>query len=604
MTSNYLPIDYNDREYAPIELLLHGDVDIWLRRRDALLKEKSKHTGFEAEASKLLSAGVGVGALLASANPLAWLPMAIAAGGYLYTVFREYQDTGSIRPLPLFRGNLGDVLIMMEGRTVEGRHPLLNEIEYLTEAEKDEALLLNYRFGELAGLLKSAPERTRFDLYRHICNQFFARKDLIGADEVKLYLANAVSPTRLQPLPQAPAAEIEDTNPFPAFQSQESPTPPPTVEVPAAAIGNYQPSPSTHFSVSQSFAATLRSMFVLGCPGVGKGLIISIAWREVKKLFPDLIVYVIDPKNSEREKGYWEGVDYHNGLSVDSLLISRPDKATWLRDRLVEFDSLPSPKLLIVDELVALSKNLGSYPDSKEAYTTLTDYAVSIVSSGQSEGRFVWLITQSPNLSTLKIDGGDATIFPGVLLYRDGIDNEAWLKSTARCTLGSAVTIDPDEIFRAASNSPRRAIAFDTRQKKWQSVPALENHSGFNRDEYLQTLKSESKGTNWDNEIAILNQRSKAIAVEVPEVEVDPLTDWDNGYEVTDDAFLEVLEFIRGKYGTDSINPSEVHRSQTAIRKLYDGKVDNLKALLFRAVREELAILDRDDKGSPIIRIL
>lgn len=84
----------------------------------------------------------------------------------------------------------------------------------------------------------------------------------------------------------------------------------------------------------------------------------------------------------------------------------------------------------------------------------------------------------------------------------------------------------------------------------------------------------------------------------------NPIADWDNGYQATGDALLEVLEFIRSKYGTDPVNPSDVHRSQTSIRKLYDGKVDNLKALLLRAIQEELAILDSDDKGNPVLRVL
>ena len=414
-----------------------------------------------------------------------------------------------------------------------------------------------------------------------------------------------VKPEPVPPTARASTVDTEALAPKPIPSSPNVPTPivdTPSTNAPVPTNSRFKP-PSV-FSVAQSFAATLRSMFILGCPGVGKGLIVSLAWREVKQLFPNLIVYVIDPKNSDRESGYWEGVDYRDGLPVNSLLIPRAEKAAWLRDRLVEFDSLPSPKLLIVDELVALSKNLGNYPDSKEAYTMLTDYAVSIVSSGQSEGQFVWLITQSPNLNTLKIDGGDATIFPGVLLYRDGIDNEAWLKSTARCTLGSAVTIDSDEIFRVASDSPRRAIAFDTRQKKWQPIPNLENHSGFNRDEYLKTLESEAEGTNWDDELAILNQRTKTIAVEVPKVAVDPIADWDNGYIANDESLIEVLDAIERKYGKEPFSPSEFHRNLSpSQRELYGGTVPNLKALLYLAVSEGLAISEVSDRGGMLIRL-
>jgi len=188
--------DYDPTEFAPLSLLEQGDVDVWVRRRGAFLLEKSKETALECEAGKLASA-IALGAsVVMSANPLAWIPMVIGAGGYIYTVFQEFQDTGSIRLIPMYRGKLGDILKVMEGGQASERHPLLDQIEYLGEAEKDEVLLINYRFGEIAGVLNSAPPKVRFDLYRHICGQFHARRDLMSGDEVKHYINAAVSQER------------------------------------------------------------------------------------------------------------------------------------------------------------------------------------------------------------------------------------------------------------------------------------------------------------------------------------------------------------------------------------------------------------------------
>ena len=117
-----------------MQLLERGDVDVWVRRRGAILLEKSKETGRECEAGKLASA-ITVGAsVVMSANPLAWIPMVVGAAGYVYTVFQEFQDTGSIRLIPMYRGKLGDILRVMEGGQAEERHPLLDQIEYLSEA--------------------------------------------------------------------------------------------------------------------------------------------------------------------------------------------------------------------------------------------------------------------------------------------------------------------------------------------------------------------------------------------------------------------------------------------------------------------------------------
>jgi hypothetical protein len=92
--------DFDSTEFARITLLERGDVDVWVRRRGAFLLEKSKETALECEASKLASAIACSASVVMSANPLSWLPLTIGALGYVYTVFQEFQDTGSIRLIP------------------------------------------------------------------------------------------------------------------------------------------------------------------------------------------------------------------------------------------------------------------------------------------------------------------------------------------------------------------------------------------------------------------------------------------------------------------------------------------------------------------------
>jgi hypothetical protein len=209
MNNLALAPDYDPQEFAPLQLLERGDVDIWIRRRGAILLEKSKETAKECEAGKLASA-ITIGAsLVMSANPLAWIPMVIGATGYVYIIFQEFQDTGGVRLIPMYRGKLGDILRIMEGSEAAQRHPLEDQIEYLSEAEKDEVLLLNYRFGEVAGVIGTAPPKVRFDLYRHLCSQFHARRDLLSGDEIRHYITAAVSPERRTAMPEQPQPAIE-----------------------------------------------------------------------------------------------------------------------------------------------------------------------------------------------------------------------------------------------------------------------------------------------------------------------------------------------------------------------------------------------------------
>jgi hypothetical protein len=225
--------DFDPTEFAPLALLEQGDVDMWVRRRGAILIEKSKETAKDCEAGKLASALTVGASVVMSSNPLAWLPLTIGAIGYVYTVFQEFQDTGSIRLIPMYRGKLGDILKVMEGGIAEQRHPLLDQIEYLSEAEKDEVLLINYRFGEIAGVLNSAPPKVRFDLYRHLCGQFHARRDLMSGDEVKHYINAATSEARRvippQPQPTIEQGETRAITPKSVEVEQvktEQPTPP------------------------------------------------------------------------------------------------------------------------------------------------------------------------------------------------------------------------------------------------------------------------------------------------------------------------------------------------------------------------------------------
>jgi hypothetical protein len=302
--------DYDPSEFAPLSLLEQGDVDVWVRRRGAFLLEKSKETALECEAGKLASA-IALGAsVVMSANPLAWIPMVVGAGGYIYTVFQEFQDTGSIRLIPMYRGKLGDILRVMEGGRAEDRHPLLNQIEYLSEAEKDEVLLINYRFGEIAGILNSAPPKVRFDLYRHLCGQFHARRDIISRDEVKDYISSAVSEARRTMPPQSqPVIEQEEVKAITATPSQEQQV----CDLPLPAVLVPINTPSSTKWIDNFISQTA---LIWGNQGSGK----SWMARYIVKLKKDkgYRVVVLDPDSNRAE---WEGVEsYHDFEEIADFL--------------------------------------------------------------------------------------------------------------------------------------------------------------------------------------------------------------------------------------------------------------------------------------------
>jgi hypothetical protein len=119
---------------------------------------------------------------------------------YGYTVFHEKIDTGKFKPLPFFRGGIFDILGFMQGEEMRSRHPIEDEISYLSEAEENELLLLYYRFGEIAKMLVSAPPKTRFDLYRFIVDQHFARQALPDKAELEDYIKAVSTERQMTPI--------------------------------------------------------------------------------------------------------------------------------------------------------------------------------------------------------------------------------------------------------------------------------------------------------------------------------------------------------------------------------------------------------------------
>jgi hypothetical protein len=298
--------DYDPTEFAPLVLLEQGDVDVWVRRRGAILIEKSRETAKDCEASKLASALTVGASVVMSSNPLAWLPLTIGAIGYVYTVFQEFQDTGSVRLIPMYRGKLGDILKVVEGGQAQQRHPLLDQIEYLSEAEKDEVLLINYRFGEMAAILSSAPPKVRFDLYRHVCGQFHARRDLLSGDEVKHYISAAVSEARRT----TPAQEHKTVLPSQAQQS----IPPATTQEPDSSERRASQTQSER-AVSSTSAPlppeqwtpdlmNYPSILVYGPQGAGKTS--TAAWLIRERIKQHHQIKVLDP---HRSFGQWDGLE-------------------------------------------------------------------------------------------------------------------------------------------------------------------------------------------------------------------------------------------------------------------------------------------------------
>lgn len=211
------------------------------------------------------------------------------------------------------------------------------------------------------------------------------------------------------------------------------------------------------------------NLFVLGLGGSGKGIVVS---NLIRHLPSDVVVTVIDPKGEEREKGYWEGAN-HLGFSTMELTSGEiVEKLDSCLDAYQEITSAAERagkrSLLIIDEMAVLG-----HVCKKNKYTRVGDIIVSITSLGDCLGRKIWLIGQSPYVSSMGFNLSQLSQLEWVVLLREGQNLGQW-KSV------NVPPIDQSKLHSLIMASPvKRAIAI---KGKWLPMPTLPNHSQLNRD--------------------------------------------------------------------------------------------------------------------------
>ncbi len=156
--------------------------------------------------------------------------------------------------------------------------------------------------------------------------------------------------------------------------------------------------------IALKMAEVPKSTIIAASPRVGKGVVVSMAITNIRQLYPDLEIWLIDPKNEPTELHYWSLIDPNKRCHFDLRDYDLdPSEASELFEAfLIRFNQSKSArKLLIIDEFVMLNQKC-----TKAFTDKLKDFIVGICSSGETSpdlglGRFVWAITQSPYVSDI-----------------------------------------------------------------------------------------------------------------------------------------------------------------------------------------------------------
>ncbi|MBW4548740.1 MAG: hypothetical protein KME25_30690 [Symplocastrum torsivum CPER-KK1] len=230
--------------------------------------------------------------------------------------------------------------------------------------------------------------------------------------------------------------------------------------------------PPTPVDIASEMAKVLKSTIIAACPRVGKGVVVSKAIAFLQQLYPDLEIWLIDPKDEPSELHYWLAIDPDKRCHFDLRPYDADiEKATQTFEAfLIRFNgSASSRKLLIIDEFVMLNQKCDS-----SFMTRLKDFLVGICSSGelspdQALGRFVWVITQSPFTKDLGFKTRAAiSTFQRVFLL-----NTASIQLYAIALSAGFIPNQPEkEIIEMLSVTGR--VFYYSRSNSWHPVPNYE----------------------------------------------------------------------------------------------------------------------------------
>jgi hypothetical protein len=214
-------------------------------------------------------------------------------------------------------------------------------------------------------------------------------------------------------------------------------------------------------------AARMRPTLISANPRIGKGLTVAHAYRQAQ-VKHGAVVWVIQPKYHPKEHGYWEQADNVLGFMADSLESKEDidDICEQMQRFIFAWRQLPQrPKVLIIDELAMMKTAFKSWYDG-----FLKSQITMELSSGETDDRALWAITQSSLVGDIGVSGGMRATFDLLTIQTPG--SQSHLESLRK----SDTSIPPieDEVIFERSFSPKQAVFYHSEIKEWLPMVAYE----------------------------------------------------------------------------------------------------------------------------------
>ncbi|MDF5721518.1 MAG: hypothetical protein PUP91_13765 [Rhizonema sp. PD37] len=354
---------------------------------------------------------------------------------------------------------------------------LTKGIQSAFAADKNKKLITHN--GCLAHVLKSSD----FRAYRRQVGDEKIMAELQFADEEGMPLSpdawefvEEFATRTQQELPPLPTTTVETTTQLHA------------INIPSTAvIEKYDPLSSAKIDIISEMSDRITNTIVVGIPGSGKGILVSNAIREAKRKHPLLKVFVIDPKADLKETGYFDCCDV---VKQFSSMDAKPNSvAAWAESAFDEYSKYAQSNertLLVIDEGTMLGNKL-----QQAKSTLLVDKLTSYTSGGDSAGRNVWFMMQSPYVSGASLNLCTTSQMTSVVIaFSENIGAIAQWKSAKIFK-----QLSLDEVSDLIENSETGRAVYYGKTGRWYMMPQLKNYSGYDRDtrKHLAEYKPENK---------------------------------------------------------------------------------------------------------------
>ncbi|MBD2168619.1 hypothetical protein H6G04_30020 [Calothrix membranacea FACHB-236] len=249
-----------------------------------------------------------------------------------------------------------------------------------------------------------------------------------------------------------------------------------------------QPQESRGDDLINAMSERIRNTLIIGAQGSGKGLTVSNALDAVKAKNPDTTIFYVDPKNDEKETGYFDGrVDILR--RIKGLEKSPSAVVEWFKAAVKEFQSVPGKKLLVLDEATFLSTLMKNEGEGNWFKSLI----VGLVSVGDSAGWNIWIVCLNPNTDDIGISGGlRSQLMPLALITADSLATYTALIATQ--WLPKDKKLPSERIQELCNDSGINRCYYYGKFNAWNPLPKMQNFSGYDRDsrKYLEGSLSKS----------------------------------------------------------------------------------------------------------------